>query len=126
MWDLEEQRGERGCFKVIIWGGNISNKRGGSFYGEGWFALCNTGFLGTVEDFIGYLFSLYYCCFTCFVSIENGKAKSSIEIVLMFMTLTLNYSVCTVISASTHLFDTNTFTLSLTRIHLLQLKIHNI
>ena len=31
--------------------------------------------LGTAKDFIGYLFSLYYCCF---VSIEIGKAKSTI------------------------------------------------
>ena len=30
----------------------------------------------TVKDFIGYLFSLNYCCFTCLVSIEIGKAKS--------------------------------------------------
>ena len=40
--------------------------------------------------------------------------------------LTMNYSVCTVISACTHPCYTNTLTYSLTRIHLLQLKIHNI
>ena len=34
--------------------------------------------LGTVKDFMGYLFSLYYCGFTCFVSIEIGFAKSVI------------------------------------------------
>ena len=44
---------------------------------------------------------------------------------LKFMRLTLNYSVM-VISACTHPCDTNTFTHILTRIHLLQLKTHNI
>ena len=33
--------------------------------------------LDTVKDFIGYLFSLYFCCFTYFVSIEIGKGKSA-------------------------------------------------
>ena len=34
--------------------------------------------LGTVKDFIGYIFSLYFCCLTYFVSIiEFGKAKSA-------------------------------------------------
>ena len=32
--------------------------------------------LGTVKDFIGYLFSLYFCCFIYFVSIAIGKGKS--------------------------------------------------
>ena len=40
--------------------------------------------------------------------------------------LTLNYRVCNEISAYIHPYDTNTFTHSLTRMHLLQLKIHNI
>ena len=42
------------------------------------------------------------------------------------MRLTLNYSVCTAISACTHPCDRNTFTLSLTRMYLLQSKIQNI
>ena len=42
------------------------------------------------------------------------------------MRLTLNYSVCTLISAYTHPCDTNTFTHSITRMHLLQLKVRNI
>ena len=41
------------------------------------------------------------------------------------MRLSLIYIV-TVISACTHSCDTNTFTRNLTRLHLLQLKIHNI
>ena len=50
--------------------------KGGSFHREGRFSLCKyvillycetllQDLLGTVKDFIGYLFSLYYCCFTC-------------------------------------------------------------
>ena len=31
--------------------------------------------LGTVKEFIGYLFSLYFCCFAYFVSIQFGKGK---------------------------------------------------
>ena len=38
----------------------------------------------------------------------------------------LYYSVCTLISAYTHPCDTNTFTHSITRMHLLQLKVRNI
>ena len=81
--------------------------------------------LGTVKDFIGYLFSLYFCCFTYFVSIEIGKGISVSQSILKFMRLTLNY-IITVISAFTHSCDTNTFTYNITRIHLMQLKIHNI
>ena len=80
----------------------------------------------TVKDFIGYLFPLYYCCFTCFTSIGIGKTKSTIESVLQFMRLTLNWSVCTAISACTNPCNTNTFTHSVTRIHILQRKIHNV
>ena len=40
-----------------------------------------------------YLLSLYYWCFTCFVSTEIGKAKCTI----WSLRLTLNYNVCTVI-----------------------------
>ena len=56
--------------------------RGGSFYGEGEFSLCNAVVLklylslnGTVKDFIGYLISLYYSCFTCFIFIEISRPK---------------------------------------------------
>ena len=68
-------------------GGGVGGGGGGSFYGEGGFLLCNTAVLklyfrsywaDTVKDFIGYLFSLYCCCFTCFVSIEVSKSKSAI------------------------------------------------
>ena len=71
---------------------------GDSFYGEGRFSLCNTAvlkhycksLLGIVKHFIGhYLFSLYYCYFTSFISAETGKAKN----VLKFIWLTLSYSV---------------------------------
>ena len=75
---------------------------GDSFYGEGRFSLCNTGvlkhygksLLGTVKHFIGYyLFSLYFCYFTCFVSVEIGKDKNAIKTVLKFIRLTLSCSV---------------------------------
>ena len=42
------------------------------------------------------------------------------------MRLTLNYSVCTVTPAFSHPCDTNIFTQSQKKKHLLQLKIHNI
>ena len=42
------------------------------------------------------------------------------------MRLTLNFSVCTVISDCTFPCDVNTFTHNLARMHLLRLKIHNI
>ena len=71
--------------------------------------------LGTVSYFIGYyLFSLYYCPSTCFVSIEIGKAKSAILSVLKLIRSALNYSVI-VVSACTHPCNTNTFTHSLTK-----------
>ena len=74
-----------------------------------------------------------------FYVFEVGKAKSATQSFLMVLTLnsvslTLplplvcffpHYnSVCTVISDCNYPFDTSTFTHSLTRTHLLQLKIH--
>ena len=95
---------------------------------------CKSYGVYTVKGFIGYLFSL---------------SKSATQSVLMVLTLNglfqknsqvfyftpenpishiclffFNYSVCTVISDCNHPFDTSIFTQSLTRIHLLQLKIH--
>ena len=91
----------------------------------------------TVKDFIGYLFSLYYCCFRC---LRLAKPKSATQSVLMILTLNglfqknfqvlyfipenfisltlppspsvcfLHYSVSTVISDCSHPFDTSTFT----------------
>ena len=91
----------------------------------------------TVKDFIGYLFSLYYCCFRC---LRLAKPKSATQSVLMILTLNglfqknfqdfyftpensisltlppspclffFHYSVCTVISDCNHSFDTSTFT----------------
>ena len=79
-------------------------------------------FRGTVKGYVGHLFSLYYSCFTCFVSIQIGKVKSAIESVLKFLRLTLNYSVCICSFCLHHPCDTNTFTHCLTRMHLLQQK----
>ena len=74
-----------------------------------------------------------------FYVFEVGKAKSATQSFLMVLTLnsvslTLHLSlvcffphynsVCTVISDCNYPFDTSTFTHSLTRTHLLQLKIH--
>ena len=82
MYGIWRRKEVVGCFKVIIWDGNASHKGGGSFYGEGEFSLCNAVVLklylslnGTVKDFIGYLISLYYSCFTCFIFIEIGRSK---------------------------------------------------
>ena len=100
IWDLQEQRGG-GHFKVFIWHGNASHKRGScngkrSSHYVIWTieVLCYIEtllqvLLGTVKDFIGYLFFLYYCCFTCFLSWDWQGQK--------FIRLTLNFSVCTVI-----------------------------
>ena len=81
--------------------------------------------LSTIKDFIGNLFCLYFHCFTCFVIIDIGKTKIATQNVLKFMTLTLKY-IATVISTCTYPCDTNTFTCNLARIHLFQLKTHNI
>ena len=73
-----------GCLKVINWRWRCQWQKGGSFHREGGFSLCKTAelwnfiasltgyiyiyiyiYIYTVKDFIGYLFSLYYCCFTC-------------------------------------------------------------
>ena len=60
-------------------------KIGGSFYseqGSHYKILLHWNFIISltwyVKDFIGYLFLLYYCFLTCFVSVEIGKAKSAI------------------------------------------------
>ena len=79
-------------FKVIIWSGNISHKdeklgsfQLRSFHGEEKFSLSNTAVLklwsywALQKNFIGYLFTLYYCCFTCFtlnlLSLARPKVK---------------------------------------------------
>ena len=59
-----------------------------NFYQKEGFSLCNTAVLKLYFNFdwvlliilqdTRYLFSLYYCCFTYFVSIEIGKTKSAI------------------------------------------------
>ena len=67
-----------GCLIVINWEWRCKSQKGrgggGSFHigkaGSHYVILlyCETllqVLLGTVKDFIGYLFSLYYCCFTC-------------------------------------------------------------
>ena len=64
-------------------GGQCKPQEGGLFLiGKegGILTICNTAetlLLGTLKDFIGYLLSLNFCCFTCFVSTEIGKAKSA-------------------------------------------------
>ena len=108
--------------------------------------------LYTVKDFIWYLFSLYYFCFTC---LKLAKPKVQLKSVLMILTLNglfqkyfqvfyftpensislilslppqfvfFHYSVCTLISDCNHPFDTSTFTHTVSQEYtLLQLKIH--
>ena len=62
-----------GCLKVISWGWWCKSQKGALLIGKAGshyviLLYCETllqVLLGTVKDFIGYLFSLYYCCFTC-------------------------------------------------------------
>ena len=107
--------------------------------------------LYTVKDFIGYLFLLYYCCFTC---LKLAKPKVQLKSVLLILTLNglfqkyfqvfyftpensisltlplspllvfFHYSVCTAISDCNHPFHTSTFTLQSHKNTLLQLEIH--
>ena len=89
----------------------------------------------TVKDFIGYMFSLYYCCFTCLrlakpkVQLKVSYWNTELAIPEKFSSFLLypwnlhiinppaipsvcffDYSVCTVISECNHPFDTSTFT----------------
>ena len=74
----------RDCIRKTMagWQCNPQGRRGVSnFNGEGghYVTLLYWNFiflLGTVKDFIGFLFSLYFCCFTYFVSTEIGKGKT--------------------------------------------------
>ena len=57
-----------GCLNVISWGSRCRSKNGHSFHREGRFSQCNNAVLWNfidwyIEEFIRYLFSLYYCCF---------------------------------------------------------------
>ena len=100
---------------------------------------CKSYWVYTVKDFIGYLFLLYYCCFTC-LRWANPKVQLKVcpndintewaipEIFSSFLlypwkSYILNpppspfpsvcffhYSVCTVISDCNHPFDTSAFT----------------
>ena len=130
------------CFKVFIWNGKASQKSENQFLWEMGFSLCNTAItnfmvlLVTVKGFIRYHFLLYYCCFSCFISIGIWKVNSldwgltlysrkickTRDAIKNDLKLQV-YSVCTAIYAFTHPCDTNTFIHSLTRMHLFQLKI---
>ena len=149
----------RGCLIVTnLW---CKSQKGGSFHWERRFSLCNTavlwnfivsltGYIPTVKDFTGYLFSLYYCCFKCLrLAKPNVQLKCPNDINTewaltekfssfyftpensIFLTLPLSplfvffhYSVCTAISDCNHPFHTSTFTLQSHKNTLLQLKIH--
>ena len=85
---FEREKNAGGTFKVIIWGDKPSHKgerpvvmgKGGSHYVIllFWnFSYFEAVFLlDTVKKFTGYHVSLYYCCFTCFVSIEIWKISN--------------------------------------------------
>ena len=74
---------------VLKWQSKPYNKEGQFLWERGVFIMCYCCIetllqvlLGIVNYFIGYyLFSLYYCCFTCFVSIEIGKTESAILVI---------------------------------------------
>ena len=72
----------------LIGGWQFKSQKGGCFHIEGRFLLCTyvillycetllQVLLGTVKDFIGYLFSLYYCCFTC---LRLAKPKVQLKV----------------------------------------------
>ena len=69
---------------TIIWCGNASHKgkRRGQYLWRMVVICCAETLLsvlqGSAKDFRRYVFSLYYCCFTCFVSIDIGKTNSAI------------------------------------------------
>ena len=99
---------------------------------------CKSYWAYTVNDFIGYLFSLYYCCLMC---LRLAKSKVQLRVSewaipekffyfnpekvfyftpekfhilnpnpLLPVFVFFHYSVCTVISDCNHSFDTSTFT----------------
>ena len=133
-----------GCLKVISWGWWCKSQKGALLIGK---AGSHYVILLSCETLLQVLLGIYCKRFyriplftiLLFYVFEVGKAKSATQSFLMVLTLnsvslTLplplvcffpHYnSVCTVISDCNHPFDTSTFTHSLTRIHLLQLKIH--
>ena len=128
--DKQWQRGVRDALKssigeamqAIRWG-LVLLGREGSHYGILLYWNFIVSLTGYCEGFYRILLFTILLLFTYFVSIEIGKAKSAIQIVLKSMRLTLSYSVCIAMSTPC---DTNTFPHTSTRIHLFQLKIHNI
>ena len=126
--------------KGSIGGGVASHKRGTLFIGKEGSHYVILLYCETLLQVLrGIYCKIFYSIplFTIlllFYVFEVGKAKSATQSVLMILTLNsvsltlplvfFHYSVCTVISDCNHPFDTSTFTHSLTRIHLLQLKIH--
>ena len=63
-----------GCLEVINWGCRCKSQKGGFFHiGKAgshfvillYYETLLQVLLGTVKDFIGYLFSLYYWCYKC-------------------------------------------------------------
>ena len=98
------------------------------FKGGGGLPLCNTAVLKLFCRLTGYckrfyriplfpIFQLFYL-FGIYCDWQGQECKLKCPKIYK---LTLNY-----IAIVTHSCDTNTFTHNLTRIHLLQLKIHNI
>ena len=130
LWDLEEWRGGE-SFKVIIWGDNASHKGGGgNFNGKGgshylillyWnFIVCLTGYCKRfyrIPLFPIFLLSYLFCIYWVW---QGQKCKLKCPKIYEVI------SELTVISAWTHSRDTSAFTHNLTRIDLLQLKIHDI
>ena len=72
----------RGCLKVISWEWWFKSQKGALFIGRTGFhyvilLYCETFWVYTVKDFIGYLFSPYYCCFTC---LKSAKPKVQLKV----------------------------------------------
>ena len=66
------QAGAKWCGRCFIsWGWRCKSQKGALFIGKAGshyviLLYCETLLQVLLKDFIGYLFSLYYCCFTCF------------------------------------------------------------
>ena len=106
-----------GHFKVIIWDGNASYKKGTILMGKGdsyyVILLCWNFIVSLIRNckivyrilpvFLILLLFYLFCIY------EIDKAKSTIQSVLKFVTLTLNYSVWLFLPVHISIRDTNIF-----------------
>ena len=123
-----------GHFKAIIWGRQHNPVGNGCFYEEGGCHYVMLLYWNFIVSFTGYwkrfyritlltILLLFYLLYI-YWNWQQGQKYNLKYPKVTSMILTMNYSVSTIISTCTHPCDINTH--SLTRMHLLQLKTHNI